>query len=169
MNISALDQAADGDDLRETFDARFAGARPVLLAICWSVIGEQEAEDVVQETYLRAKDRLDQLRDPALFDAWLARIALNEARTFWRRRTRWPGPLTEVGLVRERAPRSDTALVELVDRLPVRERMSVVLHYGHGYSLREVARLLGISEINARTIVFRARRRLKRALQEAAR
>ena len=45
--------------------------------------------------------------------------------------------------------------------------MVVVLHYGHGYRLEEVADLLGLTAVNARTILFRARRRLGQALREA--
>ena len=59
----------------------------------------------------------------------------------------------------------DAALVELVERLPPRERACVVLRYGHGYSMSEIGRLLGIGSINTRTILFRARRRLRRELE----
>lgn len=165
---------AESSEVRRTiehdeFDVRFAALRPRLLAICRSLVGEDEGEDIVQETYLRGKDRLDQLRDPGLLEAWLVRIALNEGRSLHRRRRRAPQPLPEPALVRDVRPQRDAALRELVDRLPTRERMCVVLHYGHGYPLAEVATLLGISALNARTVLFRARRRLKRELQEASR
>ncbi|HEX7122708.1 MAG TPA: RNA polymerase sigma factor [Gemmatimonadaceae bacterium] len=168
MDIPLLTVAGEQEDLRRDFHARFLAARPMLLRICRSVVGFEEAEDLVQETYLRAVDRLGQLRDPSLFEAWLARIALNEARTFWRRRKRAPVS-TEAQLhLHDGAQLRDAALVELVERLPERERACIVLHYGHGYSTQEVARLLGLSPINTRTILFRARRRLKRELQEKA-
>jgi RNA polymerase sigma-70 factor (ECF subfamily) len=138
----------------------------MLLGICRSVVGLDEAEDLVQETYLRAMDRLGQLRDPSLFEAWVARMALNEARTFWRRRKRSPMPSDLDRPLPDHARRRDASLVELVERLPPRERACVVLHYGHGYSTQEIGQLLGLSRINTRTILFRARRRLKRDLQE---
>lgn len=50
--------------------ARFEAVRPRLTAVCTAVVGADEAEDRVQETFLRARDRLHQLRDPDLFDAW---------------------------------------------------------------------------------------------------
>jgi RNA polymerase sigma factor (sigma-70 family) len=167
MDAAALAPAAQREDLRDTFDQRFFGARPTLLAVCRAVVGPDEAEDVVQETYLRAKERLDQLRDPGLFEAWLARIALNEARSLARRRRHAPLHLGEPELAGAMNAARDAALLELVDGLPTRERMCVVLHYGHGYPLGDVARLLGVSTINARTILFRARRHLRRALTEA--
>lgn len=150
----------------EEFDERFEAARSRLLAICRLVAGLDDADDLVQETYLRGGQRIGQLRDPKLFEAWLARIALNLARSHVRRQSR-----TESGsAVPERASiAADSGLRDLVEHLPLRERMVVVLHYGYGYRLIEVAALMGISTINARTIAFRARQRLRKQLEEAER
>jgi RNA polymerase sigma-70 factor (ECF subfamily) len=60
----------------------------------------------------------------------------------------------------------DVGLRELIERLPPRERTLVVLHYGHGYQFDEIARLTGLTAVNARTIVHRARRRLAADLRE---
>lgn len=150
----------------EEFDERFEAARSRLLAICRLVAGLDNADDLVQETYIRGSQRIGQLRDPKLFEAWLARIALNLARTHVRRQGR-----TEFGsAVPERAlAGADSGLRDLVEQLPTRERVVVVLHYGYGYRLIEVAALMGISTINARTIAFRARRRLRKQMEEAER
>lgn len=166
MDIPIPAVATERDDLRRDFHERFMAVRPMLLGICRSVVGLDEAEDLVQETYLRAVDRLGQLRDPSLFEAWLARIAMNEARTFWRRRKRAAIPAEVERPLADHGRSRDASLVELVERLPARERACVVLHYGHGYSTEEIGQLLGLSRINTRTILFRARRRLKRELQE---
>ena len=58
-------------------------------------------------------------------------------------------------------------LHELVEALPARERAVVVLQHGYGYSLAEVAQLVGISHANARKISSRTRARLLRAWLEA--
>lgn len=158
------DLADSTDDTETAFDRRFATARPKLLAVCRSVIGADLAEDVVQDTYIRARDRISQLRRPELFEAWLTRIAFNEARTWWRRERRTVNVIPE-GIV-DGSTSHDAALIELVDALPIREQMCVALHYGHGYTTREIAQLLDISPINTRTILFRARRRLRRQLEE---
>lgn len=149
-----------------TFDARFALVRERLVRICIGLVGADDAEDVVQDVYLRARARQGQLRDPALFDAWLARTAINLCFNRHRSRTRLLARLPE--LFRHRPPAErDLGLRELVERLPSRERTVVVLHYGHGYRLEEVAMLLGLTPVNARTILFRARRRLGEQLREA--
>jgi RNA polymerase sigma factor (sigma-70 family) len=151
--------------LAEEFDARFERLRRRLMAVCSAVVGADDAPDLVHETYLRAASRLHQLRDPALFDAWVVRIALNEAKTVLRSRRRFAyAPVTSHDGATE-SP--DLSLRELVDRLPPRERAVIVLHYAYGYRMGEVARLLGLSAINVRTIALRARRRLRAQLEEA--
>lgn len=160
-----MEIAATNRDLIEPFDSafhdRFEAARPRLIAICRTVVGPDDAEDVAQETYLRARERFGQLRNPGAFEAWLVRIALNQARSVARHRARHEKPLGE-NEPPSRVQDRDVALVELVNELPVRERMAIVLFYGYGYEARDVARLLGISHINARTVLFRARRRLRK-------
>jgi RNA polymerase sigma-70 factor (ECF subfamily) len=162
VEVAAIQGSGAIDDLDEEFHDRFEAVRQRLTAICRTVVGEDDADDVVQETYLRARDRVSQLRNPNAFEAWLVRIALNEARSVARRRARHQRPLGEMDPPSHAHDR-DVALVELVDALPLRERMAVVLYYGYGYGLVEVAGLLGISHINARTVLFRARRRLRKA------
>lgn len=164
MEVAAIRGGEAIRDLEHEFHDRFEAVRPRLVAVCRTVIGVDDADDVVQETYLRARERIAQLREPDAFEAWLVRIALNEARSVARRRTRHQQPLGELDPP-SRARSRDVALLELVDALPLRERMVVVLFYGYGYGLHEVAPLLGISHINARTVLFRARRRLRNALE----
>lgn len=150
--------------LEQEFDRRFQAVRPRLLAICRAVVGAGDAEDLVQETYLRARSRLEQLRDPDLLEAWLARVALNEARSLVRKNNRQRERLRQLGPSEAREP--DAELRHLVDALPPVRRAAIALYYGYGYRVREVAELLGISEINARTVLFRARRQLHRQLRE---
>ena len=64
-------------------------------------------------------------------------------------------------------PSTDLGLRGLVEDLPPRERAVIVLHYGYGYSLLEVADLLGLSHTNVRSIAARTRRRLLQRWKEA--
>ena len=148
------------------FDDRFALVRDRLLRICIGLVGTDEAQDVVQDVYLRARSRHLQLRDPALFDAWAARAAINLCFNRHRSSTRLRARLPLLA-GRGQSPPADVGLRELVEGLPPRERTVVVLHYGHGYRLDEIAVLLGLTGTNARTVLFRARRRLGEQLREA--
>ncbi|MBA2557615.1 MAG: RNA polymerase sigma factor [Chloroflexi bacterium] len=148
------------------FERRFSDARERLIALCGSLVGAQDAEDIVQDVYLVARSRLNQLRDVAAFDGWLRRIAINRCYEHHRRRSR----LTAlVGDLTARFSERDLDLRELVERLPPRERTIVVLHYGHGYRLDEIAEMLSLSHTNVRSIVARTRRRLAAAWGESDR
>jgi RNA polymerase sigma-70 factor (ECF subfamily) len=144
-------------------EAAFERARPRLLAISRGLIGAGGAEDVVQDTYLVARERIGQLRDPSAVEAWLARIAIHRCYRQRQRRMHLDRLLPWL----HRTPTSSSLeLRELIERLPVRERTVLVLHYGHGYSLGEIGQLLEITHVNARAIVSRARRRLVAAWLE---
>ena len=149
-------------------DSAFAAARPRLLRIATSLVGPDTAEDVVQDSYLIARARIGQLRDPAALDAWLARICVHRSFRIKRRRGRLQELLAVIPFARTTPPASGRLeLQELVERLPPRDRAVVVLQHGYGYTLAEVAELVGISHANARQIASRTRARLMREWQEA--
>lgn len=145
-------------DAAQTYDLRFAELRAHLVAVCRSLIGD-DAEDVVQDTYLIGRSRLGQLRDPEAVGSWLTTIAVNECYRRHRRRQRlgeilaalWPSSGTT----------SDPDLRAAVQGLPFRDRTVVVLHYGHGLSLEEIGRLLATKPSTIRSVLFRARERLR--------
>jgi RNA polymerase sigma-70 factor (ECF subfamily) len=143
-------------------DARFEELRGKLTAVAGALVGRDAAEDVVHDAYLRARSSVAQLRDPQALDAWLTRIVIRTAYNHHRRRAGLLDRLLEIA-ARRPAPPSDIGLRELVERLPARERTVLVLHYAHGYGLAEIGALLGISHVNVRTIIFRARRHLAAA------
>jgi DNA-directed RNA polymerase specialized sigma24 family protein len=66
-------------------------------------------------------------------------------------------------------PPGDAGIRELVERLPHRQRVVVVLHYGHGYTLAEISELIDERYDNVRAIASRARRKLLEAWLEAER
>jgi hypothetical protein len=127
-----------------------------------------EAEDVVQETLLRAYLGLTQLREPSRFGGWLAGIALNLARMTLRRRAAYARALARV----PPAPVADVLeerdvlrlVREAIDVLPPGERSVVALHYLDGFSSEEVAALLGRSPGAVRVSLHRARGRLRKEL-----
>lgn len=142
-----------------SFDKRFMLVRPRLLAICTGLVGRDNAEDVVHDAYEKGRRRLGQLRDEAAFEPWITRIAVNRCKDLRRRqslaRARLPALLRP-----ESNTGPDVALTQLIERLPPRERTVLVLHYGHGYALDEIARLLAMSHTNVRTVIARTRHRL---------
>lgn len=150
-------------DPHADFDRRFANARSRLVATCRALVGD-DAEDVVQDTYLRASSRLGQLRDPASLEAWLAAMAINDCYGRHRRRQRLAELLS--GVVPTSPAASDPDLRAMVEALPYRQRTVVVLHYGHGLTLEEIARLLTENPNTIRSVLFRARAKLRAQLSD---
>lgn len=159
--------ATRSDEAGAAYDARFEASRERLVRICVGFVGAGAAEDVVHDAYLRGRSRFGQLRDADLFEAWLTRLAINLCVNRHRAGRRLRDLLPS--LRPTAATPRDAGLRELVEQLPPRERTLVVLHYGHGYRFDEIARMTGLTTVNARTIVFRARRRLAEQLREADR
>lgn len=148
-------------------DFAFGAARLRLLRIATSLVGSAIAEDAVHDTYLIARSRAGQLRDPAAVEAWLARICVHRCFRIRRRGQRLATILGTLGQRTSAAASSGVELRELVERLPPRDRTVLVLQHGYGYNLAEVAELVGITHANARAISSRARRKLLEAWLEA--
>ena len=127
------------------------------------------AEDAVQEALVRAWERADHGRGPAVLGAWVRVVALNLVRS------RWRGVLRERRLA-HRVPQpppdaefSADALVvrEALRELTAREREVVVLHYFLDLSVAQVAEELGVSGGTVKTLLHRARGRLAGVLGAA--
>jgi RNA polymerase sigma-70 factor (ECF subfamily) len=162
--VEAL-SVTEGSEARVDFDARFELARGRLLRITASLVGPDDAEDVVQDTYLLGRRRFAQLRQHTAFEPWVTRIAVNLCFGRHRRGARLRRLLP--ALLPPSRPPSDIGLRELVVALPPRERTVLVLHYGHGYQLHEIATLLDLTHTNVRSIIARTRKRLFAAWREA--
>ena len=133
----------------------------------------RDAEDVSQETVLRALERIEDCRQPDRFNAWLFRIARNSARSHGRRESvRATAPL-EVAL----SASSDSDPARDAERAQLRERLTaalatltavqrevVLLHDLEQWKHREIATVLGIPEGTVRSHLFFARRALRAQL-----
>ena len=144
------------------------------------------AEELTQDTYTRALERIDQLRDPRAALAWLYRIATTVALDRLRQRRPLTVPLDTVAPVggeaeqaaeRERPPALLAGALESSEMsacvqgylaaLPDDYRIAILLHDAHGLSNPEVAELLGCSLATAKIRVHRARARLRETLATA--
>lgn len=134
---------------------------------------EAEAEDVCQDSWVKALERLEDCRHPDRFVFWFLQIVRNKARNrLDHRRVRASVPLDpESRLVSREDPRVDLDRVRVRDRLEdalrtlsVVQREIVLLHDLHGFSHPDIAKSLGISEVSSRQHLFQARRRLREKL-----
>ena len=128
---------------------------------------DQDAEDAVQEAICAAFARRDSLRDAEKFKPWMLRILANKCYDACRRR-RNTSDLDAAGEVP--APETDQAerlsLWQAVLSLNDDLRAPVTLFYYDGLSIREISRVLGISEAAVKTRLSRGRARLRQLLDE---
>jgi len=138
-----------------------------------------EADDVVQETFLRAYRRLDSLRDPAALTTWLYRIATHVGLDRIRQRTRRVPMETEVDPAEaDEADPAAPSLQHMVEQSEMGEcvqryleslsdgyRAVILLHDLHGLSGPEIAATLGLSLANVKIRLHRARRKLQAQLE----
>lgn len=152
-----------------------------LFRVARSILADDaEAEDVVQEAYLRAFRELAGFRGEALFSTWLTRIACHEALARAQKRRRLvslspvagggepPDPPSEtIGPEREQENRElHAVLQEAVEILPDPLRTVFCLREIEGLSTEETADLLGLTVENVRVRLHRAKRGLRQTLDQ---
>jgi len=171
--LVALARAGDRSAFEKLVRRHMDGAYAVALA----ELGDpRDAEDAMQDSFIRALERLDDCRDPAAFGAWLRRIVRNRARSVGRReRVRRTEPLEGVAARQSASdPERDLSRAQLRRRLeaalaaltPV-QRAVVLMHDLEGYRHREIAAELELAEGTVRSHLFFARRALREALGSA--
>jgi RNA polymerase sigma-70 factor, ECF subfamily len=162
------------DSPEREFAERLADSSSLAFRVAYSVLRNRaDAEDVSQETFVRAYRSFHRLRDRERFRSWLVRIAWRlaldrrrEAKRRERRETEFirqaPGASVEdVAVSSEFRRRLEQAL----DELPEGLRIVVVLAAMEGHSVAEVAALLGASEGAVKSRLHRARRKLAEKLR----
>lgn len=164
---------------RAAFDLLVARYQRRLLRLVLRLLRDPaEAEDVVQETFLKAYRALPRFRGEAAFFTWLYRIALNGARNAVQRRrqrngpqgiapSQAPAPPPEIGtpesmlLSKQVMQAIDAAL----EALPLELRTAIVLREIEGLSYEEIAQIMECPLGTVRSRIFRAREAIARRLR----
>ena len=130
-----------------------------------AILGDvPEAEDAVQDTFLRYLEKRPELRDGGHEKAWLLKVTANRCKSILRTRKRHR--LVEL-LDIYPAPDTDSRdLVEAILTLPANQRAAVHLHYYEGYTSEEIGAILGQRPGTERSHLSRARDALRRYLLE---
>ena len=124
----------------------------------------QDAEDAVHEAFLAIAQNISKISDPMCkkTKAYVVTIVENKAIDQLRRRKRRPTVPLEDWQGIETQPQGDDHLADCMLRLPAAERQVLWLKYYHGYELREIGPMLGLSY----DAVTRLHRRAKEQLRE---
>jgi len=151
--------------------------KPIFNLMYRSTGSLQESEDLFQETFLKAYDRLETYRPRKKFFSWLYVIALNVVRDHFRGEQRRPfsigNPTSYVATfdrISNQTKDRDRfveiqGLFQALARLPLDYREAVLLHYRDGFSMRDIAEMLQLSVSGAKMRVHRGLKKLKEILE----
>jgi RNA polymerase sigma factor (sigma-70 family) len=144
-----------------------------MLSLCSRYIKDKmEAEDVLVTSFLKVFDRIDQFKNEGSFEGWVRKIVVNESLTYLRKNK---AMYIETDLeVADREPDLNIAdthleaddLLKLVAELPAGYRIVFNMYAIDGYSHKEIAVQLGISENTSKSQLSRARSHLQARLLE---
>ncbi|MBC9796589.1 RNA polymerase sigma factor [Sinomicrobium weinanense] len=152
---------------RQYCDAMFCVARRYLH-------NREDAEDVVQEAFIKAFRKLHQYRQEIAFGAWLKRIVINNCLDRIKREKErllsvedvFPeisGEETEGWMVENSL--SPKMIAGAMEQLPEGSRYVTMLFLVEGYDHEEISEILGITEVNSRTLLFRGKKKLRELLK----
>lgn len=160
--------------LEQEFEQRLAGCPVLAFRVALGVLRNRaEAEDVAQETLLRAYRSFHRLRDRASFPGWLVRtafrLALDRLRQAGRRERREQASMNHAPVQTAEdlaASREfERHLAVAMDELPEKLRLVMLLAAIEGYDTREVATMLGLPEGTVKSRMHLARKRLAEKLK----
>lgn len=165
-----LQSIADPQD-RNKFEQLYIQYKQLMFCVANSILrNEYDAEDAVHQAFLAIVKNLDKISDLECTKTktYLVTIVENCAIDIYRvKKRKATVPLNEdiVGLEFE-GPHTN-ALAEAIAKLPVRYRHVILLKYDCGYSYSEIAEILGLSYEGVHSLDQRAKRKLKKVLEEA--
>lgn len=169
--LVALVLAGDGRAERELYDRHVDR----VYRLAFRMAGDDElAQEFTQDAFIRAFERLPQFRGEAAFATWLHAIAVSVALNGLRRVKRHRNRETELDdalpahsrAEAEPCPVTKLRLKQAIDELPEQHRTAFLMHDLEGYTHEEIGTALAIATGTSRSLVSRARARLRAALAD---
>jgi RNA polymerase sigma-70 factor (ECF subfamily) len=158
---------------REAFDVLVTRYQRHVYRLCYRYVNDHsDANDLAQEAFLKAYKAIGRFRGDAAFSTWLYRIAVNTCLNFRAARKPQAEPLAEsladgrrgVGEEIERRERAGRVR-EAVERLPEKQRLTLILKIYQDLTHEQVAEILGSSVGTVKANLFHALGNLRRLLQ----
>ena len=128
---------------------------------------DADCADAIQEAIVKAFANLHTLRQDSYVKTWLVRILINECYAVMRREKRVVSLEDYQPQEQAAEPKDYSDLYEALGQLSKESRLCVTLYYLEGYSVKETAELLGLSESAVKNRLSRARARLRSDLEQA--
>lgn len=162
-------QAQSGN--RSAFDELVRRYQKKVYRIAFGILrSSHDADDAVQEVFLRAYRYLPSFDPSRSFEGWIMSIAMNQARSLRGRRRGASGEaarLAPAGKPATADPEMQTAVLQAVSALPDQQREAMLLHLNTELTTQEIGEILGCSRGAAGVHLHRARAALRKALGSA--
>ncbi len=141
----------------------------MIFRICYGVLcNRDDAEDALQDTFLKYLTKAPEFQDDEHEKAWLIRVATNISKNMsivrYRRKTIGADELVDVGVTNE-----DRYVFEAISELPVKFKIVMMLYYIEGYSVKEVSKIISVSEDAVRKRLQKGRELLKLKIERSNR
>jgi RNA polymerase sigma-70 factor (ECF subfamily) len=179
-DVATVSRARAGDS--DAFRLLVEQHSRLVFRVAYRMTGnEHDADDVVQETFLRAYKQLGRFEERANFGTWLHRIAVNCSLDLLRSRGRLdrhyggdPEEAEMMGAISSSDPQQDRLLLSAelrshvtaaMEKLSGNERTAFILRHFEGMPVEEIGKTLGIQVNAAKHTIFRAVRKLRESLE----
>lgn len=163
-------QLIESDDDKSKFEEIYRAYRGLMYHVAYARLQhEQDAEDVVHHVFVKIAENIKIIEPVSPRTKQLVVTMVNNRVTdIFRSRSRHPiSSYDDKSQITPSLERNETDLLtECILQLPEQQQMVIWLKYVHGYSLREIAKLLGITLIWAQKIDQRAKKRLETLYRE---
>ena len=142
------------------FTQRLLESEPMLYRIACALLrSETDRQDAMQETALKAWQNQGRLREEQYFKTWICRIMVNECHNLQRKNSRMVPTETMPDQPAPDNSEQETRL--MLESLPEKQRVPLVLHYLEGFSLEEIAQVQHISLSLVKDRMQQARKALR--------
>ena len=159
-----IERAKTGDSA--AFVELVEGQKATMYKVARSYLhNDADAADAISETVLACFEKLDTLRQPQYFRTWLTRILIRKCQDLLRQRKR-SVPLDEIAQVgREEPGHAKVEFLSLLDSLDEKYRTVLLLYYGEGFTVGEIAQAMDWKVETVKTRLKRARAGFKLAYE----
>ncbi len=137
---------------------------------CYAMLGNREdAQDAVQETFLRYMRSAPEFKDEEHAKAWLLKVSMNLCRSQLRQRSRRETLPLEEAQIPAAVPVGDTPVLDRLTALPYKYKEVLLLHYIEGYKVREIAARLHLTQSTVKMRLQKGRQLLRESIKEEMR
>ena len=151
---------------KETFKEKVLETESTLYNVSKSILSnDKDCEDAVQEAILKAYNKLKTLKEEEYFKTWLIRILINECYSLKRKELKTLSYEECFDIADDNNKGEYSELYFEIQKLPERIRITIVLYYVEGYSIKEIKKILKIPEGTVKSRLAKGRKLLKIKLE----